>query len=409
LVFAALLVLFLGAARFQSNLQSPATDDVRWLNDSDRAVQLTGVVADYPDVRDAYTGLRLRVQQITVDGEPQPAQGLVLVYADRLTAWAYGDVVEAFGRLETPPEFPDFSYRDYLARQGVHSQMPRAGIKRLASGHGNPVLQRVYAYRSRAQAVLRSLVPEPEASLLSGILLGIETGIPADLRQAYNATGTAHIIAISGFKIAIIAGLFGRLFTRWFGARRGTLAAVLGIAVYTVLVGAGASVVRAAVMAGLALTAQRLGRQGDALAGLGAAGIGMTLVNPYTLWDVGFQLSFGATLGLVLYADPLKAAFVRAIGRWVTSERAAQIAGPLGEYALFTLAAQVTTLPLTAAYFHRLSLVALVANPVVLPAQPAVMVLGGLATLAGTVCLPLGRPLAWMAWPVVAYTNRVVE
>jgi competence protein ComEC len=402
LVFGGLLVLFAGAARFQSNLRPPAPDDVRWLNESAQAVQLTGVVADYPDVRDAYTGLRVRVQQVELDGEPRPAQGLVLVYAERSGGWAYGDVVEALGRLETPPEFPDFSYRDYLARQGVHSQMPRAGVTRLASNHGNPVLQRLYAYRANAQAVLRALVPEPEASLLSGILLGIESGIPPDLRQAYNATGTAHIIAISGFNIAIIAGLFGRFFTRWLGARRGTLAAVLGIDVYTVLVGAGASVVRAALMAGLALAAQRLGRQGDALAGLGAAAIGMTLVNPYTVWDVGFQLSFGATLGLVLYAEPLKAALIRTLSRWVTGERAAQIAGPAGEYVLFTLAAQVTTLPLTAAYFHRLSLVAWVANPLVLPAQPAVMVLGGLATIAGSVWLPLGRPLAWIAWPFVA-------
>ena len=409
LVFVGLLVLFSGAARFQSNVRPPAPEDVRWLNDTGQPVQLTGVVADYPDVRDAYTGLRVRVQQVALDGEPRPAQGLVLVYADRLSDWAYGDVVAAFGRLETPPEFPDFSYREYLARQGVYSQMPRAGVTRLASGRGNPVLQRVYAYRAHAQTVLRALLPEPEASLLSGILLGIESGIPSDLRQAYNSTGTAHIIAISGFNIAIIAGLFGRLFTRWLGARRGTLAAVLGIAVYTVLVGAGASVVRAALMAGLALAAQRLGRQGDALAGLGAAGIGMTLANPYTLWDVGFQLSFGATLGLVMYAEPLKAALIRVLSLRMTGERATQIAGPVGEYALFTLAAQVTTLPLTAAYFHRLSLVALIANPVVLPAQPAVMVLGGAAALAGTVWLPLGRPLAWMAWPFVAFSNRVVE
>ncbi len=222
LVFGGLLVLFSGAARFQSNLQPPTPDAVRWLNDTGHAVQLTGIVADYPDVRDAYTGLRVRVQQVELDGQPRPAQGLVLVYADRAGGWAYGDVVTAFGRLETPPEFPDFSYREYLARQGVHSQMPRAGVTRLASGRGNPVLQRVYAYRARAQVVLRALVPEPEASLLSGILLGIESGIPADLRQAYNTTGTAHIIAISGFNIAIIAGLFGKLFTRWFGARRGT-------------------------------------------------------------------------------------------------------------------------------------------------------------------------------------------
>jgi competence protein ComEC len=183
-------------------------------------------------------------------------------------------------------------------------------------------------------------------------------------------------------------------------ARAGSLAALLGIAIYTVLVGASASVVRPALMAGLAALAQRLGRQGDALAGLGAAAVAMTAANPYTLWDVGFQLSFGATLGLVLYADPVKTAFVRSVSRWTTSERAAQLAGPFGEYALFTLAAQVTTLPLTAAYFHRLSLVSWIANPLVLPAQPAVMILGGLTALTGSIWLPLGRPLAWIALAV---------
>jgi competence protein ComEC len=219
-VFGALLVLFCGAARFQSHLQTPAANDVRWLNDTGQLARLTGTVIDYPDERDAYTGLRVRVEKVGQDGETPAAQGLVLVYAGRVTQWAYGDVVEAVGRLETPPEFPDFSYRDYLARQGVHSQMPLASVTRLESGHGNPVLQRVYAYRAHTQAVLRALVPEPEASLLASILLGIESGIPASLRQAYNTTGTAHIIAISGFNIAIIAGLLSRLFTRWLGARR---------------------------------------------------------------------------------------------------------------------------------------------------------------------------------------------
>ena len=409
LIFGWLLVLFCSAARCQASVRPPTSDDIRQLNDSGELVRLTGVVVDYPDKRDAYTGLRVRVEQVEQDEGSRPAQGIALVYATRQVNWAYGDRVDALGRLETPPEFPDFSYRDYLARQGVHSQMPLASVTRLGSGHGNPVLQQLHAYRTHAQAVLRTLLPEPEASLLSGILLGIESGIPAAPRQAYNTTGTAHIIAISGFNIAIIAGLFSRLFTRWLGARRGALASLLGIAIYTVLVGASASVVRAALMAGLAIVGQRLGRQGDALAGLGAAAIVMTAANPYTLWDVGFQLSFGATLGLVLYADPLKIAFVRAVGRWTTAERAARLAGPIGEYALFTLPAQVTTLPLTAAYFHRLSLVSWIANPLVLPAQPAVMVLGGVAALAGSIWLPLGRPLAWIAWPFVAYTNRVVE
>jgi competence protein ComEC len=408
-LFFLLLAAFAGAARFQSTQQPAPTDDVRRRNDSGQVVTLVGWVADDPDGREAYTGLRLEVQSILQGDSPFPASGVVRVHAPRRGGWAYGDRVHATGLLETPPEFPDFSYRDYLARQGVHSLMARASVERVGGEEGNAVLRALYAYRRHALGVLGALFPEPEASLLSGILLGVESGIPADLRQAYDATGTAHIIAISGFNIAIIAGLFGRLFTRWLGARRGAWAALAGIAVYTALVGADASVVRAALMAGLVILARRLGRQNDALAALGAAALLMTAVNPMTLWDVGFQLSFGATLGLVLYAEPLQRAAERLAARWFEPKRAARLAAVVGEYTLFTFAAQVTTLPLTALYFHRFSVVAWVANPLVLPAQPAVMVLGGLAALAGSLWLPLGRPLAWVAWPFIAYTNRLVE
>jgi hypothetical protein len=197
LVFGGLLVLFSGAARFQSNVRPPAPEDVRWLNDTGQPVQLTGVVADYPDVRDAYTGLRVRVQQVALDGEPRPAQGLVLVYADRLSEWAYGDVVAAFGRLETPPEFPDFSYREYLARQGVYSQMPRAAVTRLASGRGNPVLQRVYAYRARAGGA-GALVPEPRRHCLGS---AGSRAIPLIFARLTTPARHHHL----GFNIAIIA------------------------------------------------------------------------------------------------------------------------------------------------------------------------------------------------------------
>ncbi len=101
--------------------------------------------------------------------------------------------------------------------------------------------------------------------MLAGILLGDDNGLPASLQQAYKNTGTAHIIAISGFNIAIIAGLFVALFSRLLGRRKGALVAVLGILLYTVLVGATASVVRAAIMGGLAIFARQVGRRQNGL------------------------------------------------------------------------------------------------------------------------------------------------
>jgi competence protein ComEC len=129
----------------------------------------------------------------------------------------------------------------------------------------------------------------------------------------------------------------------------------------------------------------------------------------YVLWDVGFQLSFAATLGLLLYAEPLTQAFVCFSSRRTSQSTAERLVGPFGEYFLFTLAAQVTTLAVIVYHFRRLSLTSLIANPVILPAQPAVMILGGLAVILGMVWLPLGQVAAYLAWPFVVYTIRAVE
>jgi competence protein ComEC len=135
----------------------------------------------------------------------------------------------------------------------------------------------------------------------------------------------------------------------------------------------------------------------------------MALLSAFVLWDVSFQLSFMATLGLVLYADPLMQWITRLVALRLPAESAQKLARPLGEYLLFTLAALVTTLPVIAYHFQRLSLSALVANPLILPAQPAVMVLGGLAVALGLISQPLGQAVAYLAWPFVAYTIRAVE
>ncbi len=181
------------------------------------------------------------------------------------------------------------------------------------------------------------------------------------------------------------------------------------IAVYTVLVGAQAAVVRAALMGGLSLYARQLGSRQDGLNSLGFVAALMALVDPNVLWDAGFQLSFTATLGLVLYAETFSQTFVKVASRRIPAEVVQRLAGPVGEYILFTLAAQLMTLPVMAYNFQRLSVSALLVNPLILPAQPPVMILGGLALLVGLIWLPVGQALAYAAWPFVAYTIRVVD
>jgi competence protein ComEC len=127
------------------------------------------------------------------------------------------------------------------------------------------------------------------------------------------------------------------------------------------------------------------------------------------IWDVGFQLSFFATLGLVLYADPFSQFANRIITKYFPTSAAEKFAELFSEFVLLTLAAQVTTIPIMAYHFQRISLVSFLANPFILPAQPAVMILGGLAVLLSLIWLPLGQIAAWVAWPFVVYSIRVVE
>lgn len=409
--FLVLLLLFLGGFRFQLSQPTFPDNHVVWLNDAPETATLYGTICDDPDVRDTYTGLRLCVERMRLGGASlsHAAQGTVLLYASREGSWEYGDRIRAWGHLTTPPEFETFSYRDYLARQGIHSLITDAAVKTLATGGGNPILRMLFSIRQQAHAVILAMMPAPEAPLLAGILLGLENGIAPDAQEAFNRTGTTHIIAISGFNITILAGFVIALFGKWLGRRRGMAAAGVVVLLYTILVGADAAVVRAAIMGGITLLARAIGRQTFAFASLSASAWLMSLFNPSILLDVGFQLSFMATLGLILYADSLQNAFLRLAERRVSPDRAQRIAGPVGEYVLMTLAAQATTLPLTVLYFQRFSLVSFLVNPLILPVQPAIMMGGGAAVLSGMLWLPAGKLVVLPIWLLLAYTIHVVE
>jgi competence protein ComEC len=128
----------------------------------------------------------------------RPIEGVVLVRPSRPAKFHYGDRVRVTGELSTPPEFATFNYADFLARQGVYSLIDRPRVRVLAHDQGNPILAAIYAFRNRAYVVIQQILPEPQASLLSGILLGVDAGLPLVVQEDFRSTGTTHIIAISG-------------------------------------------------------------------------------------------------------------------------------------------------------------------------------------------------------------------
>ncbi|MCB8959243.1 MAG: DNA internalization-related competence protein ComEC/Rec2 [Ardenticatenales bacterium] len=378
---------------------------------NEESVLVTGRIIARPQTSERSQRLRVAASAVTLpNGSTYQVDGLLLVQAERYPAYAYGQAVTLQGILSAPENSAEFDYRAYLARQGIHSSMSWPQITVTAEQQGSWLGHRLDGLQTRAADRLRRLLPDPHGALLRGILLGNDDDLSPELSAAFQTTGMTHIIAISGFNIALLAGMMLQLFTPLLGPRPAVLVAALVITLYTLLVGADASVVRAALMGGISLLTSRwLGRTSDGPLVLLLVGGIMTAIRPDWLWDVGFQLSFAATLSLMLYADPLTVWVRQRLERWLPQKLVERLLGWLSEAVLLTLAAQLLTLPLMLLHFGQLSLISLPANALILPAQPAVMSWGGLATLAGLIHPWLGQPFAWVSWLFLEYTITLVE
>ena len=411
LLLALALALVMGSLRYAAQPLTPCwtPGDLAYYNlPADRAfdraaptVTITGYVSSYPLVTDTKQRLQVVATAIEVDGVQQAVAGELRLNTGVRERYLYGQRVRVQGRLVTPPEFTDFSYRDYLARKGIHSLLYGARLETLAEPvAGSPLLRALYTFRARGESLLNHLLPEPYAALANGMLLGIEAGIPDALYEQFNLTGVSHTIVISGSNISILAAVLLALGQRLLGRRRALWPTLGGIGAYALLVGGDAAVLRAALMGGLFVTATTIGRRSTALVSLATACWAITLVNPLTLWDVGFQLSSAATAGLILFTPGLTAWFDRwwtpaavTSGALPTSQQlVGLLRGLVEDGFLVTIAANLTTLPLVIYYFDRLSLVSLLTNFAVAPVQAYIMLWGSLAVVVGVV------GLTWLAW-----------
>ncbi len=188
------------AGGIRYNLSIPHFDQSALLTyNNSGEVTVEGAIDADPDVRDTYINLRVKTERLTLpDKSMRPIEGLLLTRPTRPAEFKYGDRVRVTGELIAPPEFATFSYKDFLARQGIYSMIDRPRIAVLDHDQGSPILAAVYSFRSHARDVMTHILPEPQASLLNGILLGDDSGLPSDVQEEFRRTGTSHIIAISG-------------------------------------------------------------------------------------------------------------------------------------------------------------------------------------------------------------------
>lgn len=321
--------------------------------------------------------------------------------------YRYGDVLELEGELQAPPALPDFDYRAYLARRGIVALMEFPRSLLLAEGQGSGVRAGAIAWRGRLASALDRVLPEPEASLAQGVLLGRRASLPRDLRSAMDVAGLSRLLAVSGQNVALLAGLVVATLSWFMGRRWAGVAALAAIAGYALLVGGQPPVVRAAIMGGLLVLARMVGRPAGGLQPLLLGGATMMAHDPQVAHEVSFQLSFASTLGLMTLSPPLSGWCETAVAR--LGPRAHALSRPLLDVLAMSVAATAFVLPLAAINFGRISLLAPVANVIAAPAFSGVLGGSALVALAGAVWPWAADALWWVAWMPAAYLSTVAR
>ena len=411
-----LLALPLGALRYEAWPQSDALAALAGRG----GVTLFGVVARPPGQRGAALQFPLDVEAWLRDGELATIRGRVWVRAQPIADLQYGDYLLAQGQLRLPPEYDSLSYSDHLARQSIYTVLTSARLERLGRDTGNPLRRALATLQGAAATKIARHLPEPEAGLLAGILLGDEGSISPELRDAFSRVGAAHIIAISGFNMTLLSALLGTLLQHW-GLQQWRLLWVLllWIVLYTILVGASLSVLRAALMSALWAVGFAMRRRVLVWTSLAFSTILLTLLNPTIIGDVGFQMSAAGVLGIGFFLRSRPWAALPMAGR-TTGVKALSLRAwlrrlPRRSYhnllaiLRVTLAASFFTLPLAAAHFGRVSPWWLLVNLAIVPAQGIALGLGLLATLIGFLLPSLAALPFWVAWLPLHWTTTLVR
>ncbi len=355
----ALMAALLGVGR----AELPATDPSaasRAISLAGQTATVSGRIAD--DSRPAAGGSEVLIEPdlIVVGGSPVTDVGNLVVRWRGPEEAAFGDQLNATGRLALPRDLPSFDRRAYLAQRHAYLELDATGINVTNRATGFSAVPTWL--RTRYIAALDAALPAPHAAVLLGVVLGIRQGIPAELQQALIATGLVHLLVLSGLKVAIFARIVQgalrpilRQFAMW--------PALCLIGLYALAGGATPAAIRAAAMGGLAIAAASLGRPSHVWTSLAITAAAMLAWRPELAWDVGFQLSFAGTAAIIVLTPSIE-------------RRLRRLPHFLREPFAVTCAAQVGTLPMMATDFHLLSPVGPIANALVLPILPAIVVAG---------------------------------
>ncbi len=350
---------------------------------------------------DAKVGLDVQYQNDT--------QRLVVPYNDtHIVLWlpryphvATGDILRVACMPTIPQPFEGFNYDTWLLAKGIQYECDRVSSFVVMKQGDDSLLRSFALLREKFRLSIARVIPEPHASILAGILYGERSSIPQHTKDAFRATGTSHILAISGYNITVLVvvltsvlGLIG------INRKRMIWISIALVCVFVVFVSESSSVIRAAIMGLTPLCARNFGRITFPLYVLIHSAFIMVLINPLILpYDPGFQLSFIATAGIILLQKPIESLCMRRF----------HFTSFLSEAISVCSAAYIATLPISLYHFGFFSFVAIPANVLIAFVIPLIMATGALAIIAGLINIKLLVVLAAVPYLLLSYMLFVID
>jgi len=357
-------------------------------------VTIEGFVFDEPEQLDGKIRFTLEINSVNNEGSvPQGDHHIqVNVYStDHIPGLEYGSLISVAGEIRIPAgrrNFGGFDTRKYLAARGISGTMyVSARSVSILEGRELSWLKDVgYKLRSSIIKTLDKCLPEKESSVIAGMLIGYTANMPEELEEDFRRAGLSHIMAVSGANIAfLLAPLLWLLKKFGFSPRWSSAIAFPAMIFYVFATGMEASVVRAAIMAGVILAGMLLWRKSDIYCSIAFSAIIMLLNNSFVLYDMGFVLSYSATLSLIIFYKPL---FERL---------PAKIPKLIRDILAGTIAAQIGVMPIIAYCFNTFSVISVLSNLLTAPLTGVLTVLGALVAILGSICFPVGQAIGVLA------------
>jgi competence protein ComEC len=391
-VFLSLFALFFAFGVFRMEFSFSRENSIL-KNMFGEKVSIEGVIVEEPDVRENSVHVIMQIE----GGEK------VLLITKKYPEFEYGEKIIASGQLVKPKNFKEkngreFDYVSYLEKGGIFSEMNFPYIEILSQEQGSPLFGYLFLIKRAFLSSISRILPEPHAGLLGGLLVGEKHSFGKDIEDDFRSAGVIHIIVLSGYNITLVASFFMSILAPFSAVLRAVFG-VLSIFLFTIMVGSAAATVRAAFMAGLIVFARATGRTADVLHLLFVAAFLMVMINPHILLsDPSFQLSFLATLGLLLLGEKIFAKLSFMPKKFLLRETMST-----------TLATQIFVLPLLLYQTGNLSLVALPANLFILMAIPGAMFFGFLTGIVGFLSFGVASVFGAVAFVFLAYVLFAVH